>query len=45
MSEAALNLGILLLNEDPAAAAAPLAKAVDLLPTAEPAAHAAWAGV
>jgi protein O-GlcNAc transferase len=33
MSEAALNLGILLLNEDPAAAAAPLAKAVDLLPT------------
>jgi Flp pilus assembly protein TadD len=33
MSEAALNLGILLLNEDPSAAAAPLAKAVDLLPT------------
>jgi len=32
MSEAALNLGILLLNEDPAAAVAPLAKAVDMLP-------------
>jgi len=33
MSEAALNLGILLLNEDAAAAVAPLKKAVDLLPT------------
>ena len=33
MSEAALNLGIMLLNEDPAAAVAPLTKAVDLLPT------------
>ena len=33
MSEAALNLGILLLNQDPAAAAASLQKAVDMLPT------------
>jgi Flp pilus assembly protein TadD len=33
MAEAALNLGILLLNEDPAAAVAPLEKAVQLLPT------------
>jgi Flp pilus assembly protein TadD len=33
MSEAALNLGIMLLNEDPAAAVAPLQKAVELLPT------------
>jgi tetratricopeptide (TPR) repeat protein len=33
MSEAALNLGIMLLNEDAAAAVAPLQKAVDLLPT------------
>lgn len=33
MSEAQLNLGILLLESDPAAAAAPLSKAVDLLPT------------
>jgi Flp pilus assembly protein TadD len=33
MSEAALNLGILLLNDDPAAAVAPLQKAVELLPT------------
>jgi Flp pilus assembly protein TadD len=33
MSEAALNLGIMLLNEDAAAAVAPLGKAVDLLPT------------
>jgi Flp pilus assembly protein TadD len=33
MPEAALNLGILLLNEDPAAAAAPLRRAVELLPT------------
>jgi Flp pilus assembly protein TadD len=33
MSEAALNLGILLLNENPASAVAPFQKAVDLLPT------------
>jgi protein O-GlcNAc transferase len=33
MSEAALNLGILLLNEDPAGAVAPLQKSVDVLPT------------
>src|SRR5579859_601860 len=33
MSEAQLDLGILLLDSDPAAAVAPLAKAVDLLPT------------
>ncbi|GAC1635503.1 MAG: hypothetical protein NVS9B14_12810 [Candidatus Acidiferrum sp.] len=33
MSEAQLNLGILLLESDPAAAVAPLSKAVDLLPT------------
>jgi Flp pilus assembly protein TadD len=33
MSEASLNLGIMLLNEDPSAAVAPLRKAVDLLPT------------
>jgi len=33
MSEAQLNLGILLLESDPAAAVAPLAKAVELLPT------------
>jgi Flp pilus assembly protein TadD len=33
MPEAALNLGILLLNEDPAAAVAPLQRAVELLPT------------
>lgn len=33
MSEAAVNLGILLLKEDPASAVAPLAKAVELLPT------------
>src|SRR5579859_3812520 len=33
MSEAQLNLGILLLESDPAGAVAPLAKAVDLLPT------------
>ncbi len=33
MSEAHLNLGILLLESDPAAAVAPLSKAVDLLPT------------
>jgi Flp pilus assembly protein TadD len=33
MPEAALNLGILLLNEEPAAAVAPLEKAVELLPT------------
>jgi len=32
MSEAALNLGILLLNEDPAAAVSPLEKSVELLP-------------
>src|ERR1043166_3894004 len=32
MAEAALNLGILLLNEEPAAAIAPLQKAVELLP-------------
>ena len=32
MSEAALNLGILLLDENPASAVAPLQKAVDLLP-------------
>src|SRR5579859_6530879 len=33
MSEAQLNLGILLLESDPAAAVAPLTKAVELLPT------------
>jgi len=33
MSEAQLDLGILLLESDPAAAVAPLLKAVDLLPT------------
>ena len=33
MSEAQLNLGILLLEADPSAAVAPLSKAVDLLPT------------
>jgi len=33
MSEAAVNLGILLLNEEPAAAVAPLEKAVELLAT------------
>jgi Flp pilus assembly protein TadD len=33
MPEAALNLGILLLNEEPAAAVAPLQRAVELLPT------------
>ena len=33
MSEAQLDLGILLLDSDPAAAVAPLSKAVDLLPT------------
>ena len=33
MAEAALNLGILLLNDDPAAAVAPLQKAVELLAT------------
>lgn len=33
MSEAAVNLGILLLNEEPAAAVSPLQKAVELLPT------------
>ena len=33
MPEAALNLGILLLNEEPAAALAPLQRAVELLPT------------
>jgi Flp pilus assembly protein TadD len=33
MSEAQLNLGILLLESDPAAAVVPLSKAVDLLPT------------
>ena len=33
MSEAYLNLGILLLDKDPAAAVAPLRKAVDLLPS------------
>jgi Flp pilus assembly protein TadD len=33
MSEAYLNLGILLLEKDPAAAVAPLRKAVDLLPS------------
>jgi Flp pilus assembly protein TadD len=33
MSEAQLDLGILLLESDPAAAIAPLSKAVDLLPT------------
>src|SRR5256885_14250192 len=33
MSEAQLNLGILLLESDPAAAVAPLSKAVELLPT------------
>jgi len=32
MAEAALNLGILLLNEEPAAAIAPLQRAVELLP-------------
>ena len=32
MAEAALNLGILLLNEEPAAAVRPLEKAVELLP-------------
>ena len=32
MAEAQLNLGILLLEKDPAAAVAPLRKAVDLLP-------------
>jgi Flp pilus assembly protein TadD len=32
MPEAALNLGILLLNEEPAAAVAPLERAVELLP-------------
>ena len=32
MAEAALNLGMLLLNEDPTAAVAPLQKAVELLP-------------
>jgi len=32
MAEAALNLGILLLNEEPAAAVAPLEKVVELLP-------------
>src|SRR5882757_5525708 len=33
MPEAALNLGILLLNEEPAAAVVPLQRAVELLPT------------
>ena len=33
MAEAALNLGILLLNEEPAAAVRPLEQAVELLPT------------
>jgi len=33
MAEAAVNLGILLLNDEPAAAVAPLQKAVELLPT------------
>jgi Flp pilus assembly protein TadD len=33
MAEAALNLGILLLNEEPSAAVAPLQEAVKLLPT------------
>ncbi len=33
MSEAQLDLGILLLDSDPAASVAPLSKAVDLLPT------------
>ena len=33
MSEAQLNLGILLVESDPGAAVAPLSKAVDLLPT------------
>jgi Flp pilus assembly protein TadD len=33
MPEAALNLGILLLNEEPAAAVGPLQRAVELLPT------------
>src|SRR5262249_23754789 len=33
MAEARLDLGILLLDSDPAAAVAPLSKAVDLLPT------------
>ena len=33
MAEAALNLGILLLNEEPAAAVRPLERAVELLPT------------
>ncbi|HKF24928.1 MAG TPA: tetratricopeptide repeat protein, partial [Candidatus Acidoferrum sp.] len=33
MAEAALNLGILLLQDDPAAAVAPLRKSVELLPT------------
>ena len=33
MAEAALNLGILLLSDDPPAAVAPLQKAVELLPT------------
>ncbi|HXT23661.1 MAG TPA: tetratricopeptide repeat protein [Candidatus Eisenbacteria bacterium] len=33
MAEAAVNLGILLLREEPAAAVAPLQKAVELLPT------------
>src|SRR5215469_10793261 len=33
MAEAALNLGILLLNEEPSAAVAPLQVAVELLPT------------
>jgi Flp pilus assembly protein TadD len=33
MPEAALNLGILLLNEEPAAAVTPLQRAVELLPT------------
>ncbi len=33
MSEAQLDLGILLLDSDPSAAVAPLSKAVDLLPT------------
>src|SRR6266849_2705805 len=33
MPEAALNLGILLLNDEPSAAVAPLQRAVELLPT------------
>jgi Flp pilus assembly protein TadD len=33
MSEAAVNLGVLLLKDEPAAAAGPLQKAVELLPT------------